>query len=367
MIRLAVLPGDGVGPEVMEGPTELLRKLASQKRLELTGPWPIGASSYASTGEGLPYETLRACEEADAIFLGAVGEYPGFSAEHYRTEESLLRLRVHFDFNISIRQVWRGDDPPLTIVRNLLSGAYGGADIRKESDGEQPASDLFRLTPQHIETIVNVSTRYLDGECGLWSVDKANLLATSRLWRKVVKRVASRKGLDCRHVYIDRCAYELVRYDLPNAVIVTEGLFGDILSDLAAGRAGSIALCSSASIHPGEPVSGRCVGLFEPIHGSAPRLVGTNTANPTGAYLALIAALEWFPATIDLARTLRRALAEALSADPKTKDIAGDGEPFVATKPFAQRVNACFEKLAHDQENKAAVMKPARRTLWEDR
>jgi isocitrate/isopropylmalate dehydrogenase len=352
VIRLAVLPGDGVGPEVMEGPTELLRKLASQKRLELTGPWPIGASSYASTGEGLPDETLRACEEADAIFLGAVGEYPGFSAEHYRTEESLLRLRVHFDFSISVRQVWRGDDPPLTIVRNLLDGAYGGADIRQESDGEQPASDLFRLTPQHIEAIVNVAMRYVDDKCGLWSVDKANLLATSRLWRKVVKRVASRKGVDCRHVYIDRCAYELARYDLPDAVIVTEGLFGDILSDLAAGRAGSIAFCSSASIHPGEPAKGRCVGLFEPIHGSAPRMVGTNTANPTGAYLALIAALEWFPDTIDLAGTLRRALAEALSAEPKTKDIASEREPFIATKPFAERVNACFEKLAHDREKK---------------
>ena len=353
MIRLAVLPGDGVGPEVMEGPTELLRKLASQKRLELTGPWPIGASSYASTSEGLPGETLRACEEADAIFLGAVGDYPGFSAGHYRTEESLLRLRVHFDFNISIRQVWRGDDPPLTIVRNLLDGAYGGADIREESDGRQPASDLIRLTPEHIEAVVDVSMRYLDDRCGLWSVDKANLLATSRLWRKVVGSVASRKGLDCRHVYIDRCAYELARYDLPDAVIVTEGLFGDILSDLAAGRAGSIAFCSSASIHPGEPLRCRCVGLFEPIHGSAPRMVGNNTANPTGAYLALIAALEWFPATIDLARTLRRALAEALSGEPKTKDIAKEGEPFVATKPFAERVNACFEKLAHDRENKA--------------
>ena len=352
MIRLAVLPGDGVGPEVMGGPTELLRKLASQKRLELTGPWPIGASSYASKGEGLPDETLRACEEADAIFLGAVGEYPGFSAEHYRTEESLLRLRVHFDFSISVRQVWRDDDPPLTIVRNLLDGAYGGADIRQESDGEQPASDLFRLTPQHIEAIVNVAMRYIDDKCGLWSVDKANLLATSRLWRKVVKRVASRQGLDCRHVYIDRCAYELVRYDLPDAVIVTEGLFGDILSDLAAGRAGSIAFCSSASIHPGKPAQGRSVGLFEPIHGSAPRMVGTNTANPTGAYLALIAALEWFPDTVDLARTLRGALAEALSGEPKTKDVAKEGEPFVTTKSFAERVNACFEKLAHDRGKK---------------
>ena len=121
----------------------------------------------------------------------------------------------------------------------------------------------------------------------------------------------------------------------------------------ASGRAGSIAFCSSASIHPGEPAKGRSVGLFEPIHGSAPRLVGNNTANPTGAYLALIAALEWFPDTVDLARTLRRALVDALSGEPKTKDIATEGEPFVATKPFAERVNACFEKLAHDREKKA--------------
>jgi isocitrate/isopropylmalate dehydrogenase len=343
MIRFAVLPGDGIGGEVLAGPLEILTRLAAQGRLEVSGPWPVGASAYLAGGEGLPAATLAACKAADAILFGAVGEHPGFAAADYRPEQSLLFLREYFDLRVSIRQVWRGEQAPLTIVRNLLGGAYGNAATRDESDGARPASDLVRLTPEQIAEVVEIGCAYAAQTDGrLVSVDKANLLATSRLWRRVATRVTAERGLACRHVYVDQCAFELARRGLPEAVLVTEGLFGDILSDLAAAKAGSIALCSSASVHPGPAAHGRCVGLFEPVHGTAPDIVGQGIANPTGAYLALAAALEWFPATAGLAGPLRQVLARALAHGPVTRDLAGPGGPVAATGEFAAHVNRVF-------------------------
>ena len=284
MIRFAILPGDGIGPEVLEGPRALLQQLSARARLRVTGPWPVGASAWVELGEGLPKRTLEACEEADVILFGAVGVYPGLEAEGYRTEQALLDLREHFDLSVSIRRIWRGDEAPLTVVRNLLGGAYGGRDSRDESEAGGPATDRVSLSPRQIEQVVEMALPDLDNGRQLWSVDKANLLATSRLWRQVVDRVAKERGIACRHLYVDRCAFELARHPLPAAVIVTEGLFGDILTDLAAARAGSMALCSSASLHPGKPLRGRCMGLFEPLHGSAPRLVGKAMANPAATF-----------------------------------------------------------------------------------
>jgi isocitrate/isopropylmalate dehydrogenase len=205
------------------------------------------------------------------------------------------------------------------------------------------------LTPGQIEEVVEVACGYVAGEINsLVSVDKANLMATGRLWRKIVTRVAKERGLECRHVYVDQCAFELAKHGLPDAVMVTEGLLGDILSDLAAAIAGSIALCSSASIHPGPPHKGRCVGLFEPIHGSAPDIVGRNCANPAGAYLALAAALECFPETADFAVTIRQALAGALRAGPTTPDMAAQGRAVATTTEFARHVNAIYHDLTAD-------------------
>lgn len=341
MIRIALLPGDGIGPEIFAGPMALLERLAITGHVKTTGPWPIGASAYQSYGVGLPAATLAACEEADAILFGAVGDHPGFAAPDYRPETSLIYLREHFDLRISIRQVWRNGRPPLTIVRNLLGGAYGGAAARTESDGRGPASDLVRLTPEQIREVVEIGLGYLSPETPLLlSVDKANLLATSRLWRRVTSRLAEERGIACRHVLVDNFAFELARRPLPAGVIVTEGLFGDILSDLAAGRAGAIALCSSASIHPGAPARGRCAGLFEPVHGTAPDLAGKGIANPVGVYLALAALLEWFPETAQLAPAVRQGVARTLAEGPLTADLAPPGERAASTAEFAAAVNA---------------------------
>ena len=349
MITVALLPGDGVGPEVLAGPAVLLQALAERDVLAVNGPWPVGATAFAAGGEGLPRETISACENADAILLGAVGEHPGVPLADYRPELSLIGLREMFDLRVSIRQVWRGAEHPLTFVRNLLGGAYGSAH-RIESDGYGAASDLFELHPDRIRELAAIALSYVAiSGASLISVDKANLLATSRLWRRVVGEAAAAAGVEVRHAYVDRMAYELGCSAPPEAVVITEGLFGDILSDLASGRAGSIALCGSASVRPateaGDPR--RCVGLFEPVHGSAPRRAGQNMVNPCGGYLALAMLLEWFPETEKWSARVRDAVGAALESGPLTYDMAPTGQPVASTSEVSERINRSFlEHLA---------------------
>jgi isocitrate/isopropylmalate dehydrogenase len=343
-----MLPGDGIGAEVMCGPAELLDATRSQVPIEVTGVFPVGSRAFADCGELLPSRTLAACEDADAILLGAIGDHPGVDLRGQRSEAALLDLRAHFDLRISIRQVWRGDGDPLAFVRNLLGGAYGPRETHTESDGISPASDVIVLEPGRIEEVANIACDLAAGHPGttLMSADKANLWATGRLWRTIAGEVATQRGVPILHRLIDRCAFELAQRALPNAVIMTEGIFGDILSDLAAGRAGSIALCSSASVHPGGPARGRCVGLFEPVHGTAPHLVGTHRANPVGGYLALAALAEWFPETAVFARAVRLAVDSALHDGPWTRDLAPDRGEESTTEAVAARINRrCLQIL----------------------
>ncbi|HEV7192264.1 MAG TPA: isocitrate/isopropylmalate family dehydrogenase [Jatrophihabitantaceae bacterium] len=344
MITVALLPGDGVGSEVLDGPAQLLAELSRRDLIRVTGPWPVGASSFAATGEGLPADTMRACEQADAILLGAVGEHPGVSLAGYRPELALIGLREHFDLRVSVRQVWRGGAAPLTFVRNLLGGAYGNNRI--ESNGSGPASDTVELTPERIRELADIAIGYVKASgAQLISVDKANLLATSRLWRLLVSDAADAAGIPVRHVYVDRMAYELGCMSPPEAVVLTEGLFGDILSDLSSGRAGSIALCGSASVRPaGRDNPARCVGLFEPVHGSAPLRAGQNKVNPVGGYLALAMLLEWFDETEKVAPSVRQAVADAVNAPPLTYDMAVPGDPVASTSELSARINAAFRE-----------------------
>jgi isocitrate/isopropylmalate dehydrogenase len=313
--------------------------------VDVTGPWPVGATARATIGDGLPETTVVACEDADAILLGAVGEQPGIDVNTYRPELALLGLREHFDLRVSVRRVAWLDGRRLAIVRNLLGGAYGDSTTRIESDGHSPATDEVVLDVGKIEELTDIACVELERMGGdrLVSVDKANLFATSRLWRRTVTRIARQRGIAVRHAYVDRCAFELAHGDDVGDVILTEGIFGDILSDVAAGRAGSIALCSSASIHPGTPVRGRCRGLFEPVHGSAPKHAGAGRANPTGAYLALADLLESFNETADLGRGVRAAVERALQAGPLTYDLALAGTPAATTDELSTRINAELE------------------------
>ena len=382
--RIAVLPGDGVGAEVVAGPTELLEAIAAAGRIELTGPWPVGASAFGELGTGLPEPTLAACDDCDAMFFGAAGEHPGVSLEDYRPEHSIIGLRQRYDLRVSIRNIVRVDSPteragereqpgaarptpvlprsgrpvsaanmsgndtaatrrPLIVLRNLLGGAYGAASTRTESDGSEAACDEVILTPAQITELAEMACDLVEqGQASsIVSADKANLMATSRLWRSITGKVAEARGVPLRHTYVDRVAFELAHDDLvADTVVLTEGIFGDMLSDLAAGRAGSIALCGSASVNPGAPAQGRCVGLFEPVHGSAPRHFGQGRVNPSGAYLALAALLEWFAETAELGPVVTEALAEALGAGPLTYDLAPAGTAAASTETFAAAVNA---------------------------
>ena len=351
--RIAVLPGDGVGAEVIDGPTRLLEAIADAGRIELTGPWPVGASAFGEFGTGLPEPTLAACDSCDAMFFGAAGEHPGVSLDDYRPEHSIIGLRQRYDLRVSIRSIVRADSGtadgdtdrgrPLIVLRNLLGGAYGAADTRTESDGSDPACDEVILTPAQIAELAEMACDLVEQglASSILSADKANLMATSRLWRSTTQRVADARGVPLRHTYVDRMAFELAHDDVvADTVVLTEGIFGDILSDLAAGRAGSIALCGSASVNPGPPAQGRCVGLFEPVHGSAPRHTGKGTVNPSGAYLALAALLEWFDETAELGPPVTEALSEALRAGPLTYDLAPAGTEPASTETFAAAVSA---------------------------
>ena len=346
--RVAVLPGDGVGPEVLAGPTVLLEHIAAAGRITINGPWPVGASAFGELGTGLPEPTLAACDEADAMFFGAAGEHPGVSLDDYRPEHSIIGLRQRYDLRVSIRNIVRvdgaaGGGRPLIVLRNLLGGAYGVATTRTESNGSDAACDEVILTPEQISELAEMACDMVERGLvsAIVSADKANLMATSRLWRSITQQVAEARGVPLRHTYVDRMAFELAHDDVTaDTVVLTEGIFGDMLSDLAAGRAGSIALCGSASVNPGTPAQGRCVGLFEPVHGSAPRHAGKGRVNPSGAYLALAALLGWFPETADLGPPITEALAEALRDGPLTYDLVPCEHEPASTEAFSAAVNA---------------------------
>ena len=274
------------------------------------------------------------------------------SLDDYRPEHSIIGLRQRYDLRVSIRSIVRIDSGaadgdtdrgrPLIVLRNLLGGAYGAADTRTESDGSDAACDEVILTPGQIAELAEMACDLVEQglASSIVSADKANLMATSRLWRSITQRVADARGVPLRHTYVDRMAFELAHDDVvADTVVLTEGIFGAMLSDLAAGRAGSIALCGSASVNPGEPAQGRCVGLFEPVHGSAPRHFGKGRVNPSGAYLALAALLEWFPETAELGPPITAALSDALQAGPLTYDLTPAGGQPVGTEAFAAAVN----------------------------
>ncbi|MHA3700861.1 isocitrate/isopropylmalate family dehydrogenase [Jatrophihabitans sp. YIM 134969] len=332
MTTIALLPGDGIGPEILDGPVAHLRRLAADGApITLTGPWPYGTTGWQQTGSTLPEQTIAACRTADVVLSGAVGSHPGVSSTDCpNPEAALIALRHLFDLRISVRtvRVPGGDD--VTVVRNITGGAYAGPDHRTESDGVTAAEDRIVLRPDQVQEVFDIAVDHARRHPGrrVVSVDKASVYATSRLWRRTARATAAATGLAIADVNVDRAAYELVRdSDLP-AVIVTEGLFGDILSDVVCARAGSPALCGSATVNPDKPAGRGVTALFEPAHGSSPHRTGSRRSNPTGAWLALVDLFAWCPdlAALGLDTTLRRALDQVLDAGAPTYDLPGDGD-----------------------------------------
>ena len=344
MTTVALLPGDGIGAEILDGPVAYLRQLARDGApVELTGPWPYGTSGWARTGSTLPEETIAACRDADVVLSGAVGTHPGVTADQCpNPEAALITLRHLFDLRISVRTVRVPGAADVIIVRNITGGAYAGPEQRVESDGTRDAEDRIILDPRRVQEVFDIGVAHAreHPRRRVISVDKASVYATSRLWRRTSLATAAATQLTIDNVNVDRAAYELVKHDQLPAVIITEGLFGDILSDIVCARAGSPALCGSATINPDRRFGHGTTALFEPAHGSSPHRTGSRRSNPTGAWLALADLLAWCPdlAALDLHTTVRAALDRVVEAGAPTYDLAAPGTPVLDLDQFNERV-----------------------------
>ncbi|MFG1702659.1 isocitrate/isopropylmalate family dehydrogenase [Nonomuraea sp. M3C6] len=344
MTTIALLPGDGIGTEILEGPVAFLRRLERDGvPVRLTGPWPYGSTGWARTGSILPAQTVQACRDADVILSGAVGTHPGVTAEQCpNPEAALIELRHLFDLRVSVRTVRVPGGEDVIIVRNITGGAYAGPDRRTESDGVRAAEDRMVLEPDRVREVFDIAADHARRHPGrrAISVDKASVFATSRLWRRIARQAAAESGVRFDDVNVDRAAYELVKPGHLPAVIVTEGIFGDILSDIVCARAGSPALCGSATINPELPSGRGATALFEPAHGSSPHRTGSRRSNPTGAWLALVDLLAWCPdlAGLGLHTKVRQALDHVIDTAPPTYDLAAPGSATLDLDQFNVRV-----------------------------
>ena len=328
MIHIIVLPGDGVGPEVTREAVACLEELSSQRDLGLRfTEFDFGGIAIDRHGDPLPEDTLAACRNAQAVLLGAVGG-DQWNDSAVRPEAGLLRLREELGLFANLRPArvldclqhispLRADiskDADILVVRELIGGIYFG----ERSHGAHSASDLCSYTREEIERIAHVAFRHAaHRRAKVTSVDKANVLATSKLWRSTVTEVAKAyPNIELEHMYVDACAMAVVTNPRRFDVILTENLFGDILSDELSVISGSIGLLASASLGSGGP------GLFEPIHGSAPTLAGLNVANPAGAIASAAMMLDELGLT-DSAVILSEALAATLVEGCRTGDLGG--------------------------------------------
>ncbi|HJU72871.1 MAG TPA: 3-isopropylmalate dehydrogenase [Gemmatimonadaceae bacterium] len=343
---IAVLPGDGIGPEVIAEALRVLDAVATCGGHTFdTRSGLIGGCAIEATGEPLPNETLSLCRASDAVLLGAVGgpQWDNLPGER-RPERGLLALRQLLGVYANLRPVIVHDAvaaaSPLRpdriagvnilVVRELTGGIYFGERRREPLNGKgELASDLCLYTTPEIERVVRVAAMLARGRRGrLTSVDKANVLETSRLWRQVTTRVLEDEFPDVilNHQLVDACAMHLLRAPADFDVIVTENMFGDILSDEASMLAGSIGLLPSASLGDAPSAAGAWrPALYEPIHGAAPDIAGSGTANPIGAIGSVAMMLRYSFELHEEARAVEDAISATLAAGWHTADIAAGG------------------------------------------
>lgn len=339
MISIVTLPGDGIGPEVTAEAVRCLQILSEEHELDFKfAEHDFGGVAIDAHGEPLPPETLDACRKADAVLLGAVGGEK-WDDSPARPEDGLLALRKELNLFANLRpaRVYRGlenvsplradisEDADVLVVRELTGGIYFGE--RRTAD--EQASDLCSYSVREIERIAHVAFREARlRRRKVTSVDKANVLATSKLWRQTVNRVAKQyPSVELEHMYVDACAMTLVTNPRRFDVILTENLFGDILSDELSVIGGSIGLLGSASVGSEGP------GLFEPVHGSAPRMAGLDAANPAGAIASAALMLNELGLP-EYAAILTGALERTLAQGIRTPDLGGSAR----RSEFGERV-----------------------------
>jgi 3-isopropylmalate dehydrogenase len=324
---IVCLPGDGIGPEVMEQAARVLGALPVEVELATL---PFGGAAIDELGDPLPPETLDAARRARGVLLGAVGG-PRWDGGDVRPEQGLIGLRKALDVYANLRPARLGD-VDLVIVRELVGGLYYGARGVRD-DGT--VFDTCEYHPSQVERIARRAFALAERRASrLVSVDKANVLDTSRMWRRVVADVArEHPRVELRNALVDSFAMEIVTHASAIDVVVTENTFGDILSDVAAAVTGGLGLAASASLGDGGP------GIFEPVHGSAPDIAGTRSANPAAMLRSVALLLEHGLERPDLARLLDAAVDEALVARP-TRDAGGDA----TTHDFGDAVLASLER-----------------------
>jgi 3-isopropylmalate dehydrogenase len=338
-MKIAVLAGDGIGPEITAQAVRVLEVLARDGLDVQTESALVGGAAVDATGDPLPEETLRVCESARAILFGAVGG-PAYDKlpRPQRPEQGLLRLRKHFDLFANLRPAMvypeLAEASPLKadivagldilIMRELTGDIYFGQPrgIRTNEAGEREGFDTMRYSESEIRRIAQRGFEAARRrQRRLCSVDKANVLETTQLWRDVVTEVGKDyPDVELSHMYVDNAAMQLIRQPRQFDVIVTGNMFGDILSDAASMLTGSIGMLPSASLN----ASG--FGMYEPIHGSAPDIAGTNKANPLATILSLAMLLRYSLDEEAAARRGEAAVRKVLADGVRTADIARPGD-----------------------------------------
>ena len=350
-MKIAVLPGDGIGPEITAQATKVLQRLAGDGlNFELEYA-PIGGAGFDACGDPLPEATLKLARQADAVLLGAVGGYQYDKLpRRQRPERGLLRIRKELGVFANLRpalvyaelahattlkpEVVAGLD--IMILRELTGDVYFGEPRgrRTNAKGEREGFDTMLYSESEIRRIARVGF----GIAGkrhrkLCSVDKANVLETSQLWREVVSEVGKEyPDVALTHMYVDNAAMQLVRNPKQFDVILTGNLFGDILSDQASMLTGSIGMLPSASLDE------RGKGLFEPIHGSAPDIAGKNVANPLATILSAAMMLRYTCNLEEVAQRIEQAVKKVLAKGLRTADIFQEGTRKVGTEEMGDAV-----------------------------
>jgi 3-isopropylmalate dehydrogenase len=354
-MKIAVLPGDGIGPEIVRQAVKIIERLKADGLAVETATAPIGGAGYEAAGDPLPDATLELARGADAILLGAVGG-PKFDTldRPLRPEQGLLRIRKALGLFTNLRPAMVYEEladasslrPELVagldimILRELTGDIYFGSPRGRRTldNGEREGFDTMKYSESEIRRIAHVGFAIARRRGKkLCSVDKANVLDTSILWREVVNEVAREyPDVELSHMYVDNAAMQLVRAPKQFDVIVTGNIFGDILSDEASMLTGSIGMLPSASLDANNK------GLYEPIHGSAPDIAGRDIANPLATILSVAMMLRYTFANEAAATRIESAVRKVLRDGVRTGDIAKPGERTVGTEQMGDAVVAAL-------------------------
>ncbi|MCR4435032.1 MAG: 3-isopropylmalate dehydrogenase [Clostridiales bacterium] len=356
---IAVLPGDGIGPEVTAQAVEILKAVGRKFGHEFVlHQGKIGGCAIDACGEPLPAATLELCKKCDAVLLGAVGgpkwdSLPG----NMRPEAGLLGIRAGLELFANLRPAviynalksaspLRGDiikdGIDILVVRELTGGMYFGHKGRLRQEGmPEAAFDTETYSAEEVERIARVAFEAaMKRSRRVTSVDKANVLESSRLWREVVVRIArDYPRVELNHMYVDNAAMQLVRNPAQFDVILTSNMFGDILSDEASMITGSIGMLPSASLGSGK------LGLYEPIHGSAPDIAGQDKANPIAAILSLGMMMKYSLELDQAADLIERAVKNVLDRGYRTGDIMSEGARLTGTREMGRLIGEEIEKI----------------------